>query len=87
MRDGLLDAIFEDAEVFLLETGNGAVEGIADSDGDEDEVGIDAQVGGWERGGGRSTEFGAGRSGDLGKESKREKRGDSDHTEESTSGS
>jgi len=46
LRDGLFHAVVEDLEVLLLEAGYGAVQRIAHGDGNQHQVGIDAQAGG-----------------------------------------
>ena len=45
MRDGLLHVVVEHTEVFLFQPGDGAVLGIANGDGDQHQVGVDAQFG------------------------------------------
>ena len=44
VRDGLLDAVVEDFEMLLLQSGDRAVRGVADGDRHQHQVGVDAQV-------------------------------------------
>ena len=41
----MFDLVFEDLENFLIEAGDKAIQGIGDGDGDQNHVGIDANIG------------------------------------------
>ena len=42
LRDGLLDAFVENAKIFLLQPGHGAVQRVVDRNRDQHQVGVDA---------------------------------------------